>query len=98
MERKPCSFFPANARSNRSSTYSMSLFRDRRSDIEYVEERLLRALAGKKEHGFLSIQGKTILIARDMSPADLTKINRENLSAIVTDTGGRTSHIAIIAR
>ena len=73
-------------------------FRDRRSDIEYVEERLLRALAGKKEHGFLSIQGKTIIVAQDMAPADLAKLNRENLCAIVTDMGGRTSHIAIIAR
>ncbi|HLG19423.1 MAG TPA: phosphoenolpyruvate--protein phosphotransferase [Bdellovibrionota bacterium] len=73
-------------------------FRDRRSDIDYVEERLLRALLGTKEHRYLSIQQQTVLIAADLTPSDLTKINRENLVAILTDVGGRTSHTAIIAR
>jgi phosphotransferase system enzyme I (PtsI) len=73
-------------------------FRDRRSDIEYVEERLLRALLGTKEHRYVSIQRQTILVTPELTPADLTKINRENLAAIVTDVGGRTSHTAIIAR
>lgn len=73
-------------------------FRDRRSDIEYVEERLLRLLLGTKEQGYVSIHRKTIIVAHDLSPADLLKINRESLAGISVGIGGRTSHIAIIAR
>ena len=73
-------------------------FRDRRSDIEYVEERLLRALTGEKEKNYFSLQRKTIVIAHDLAPSDIVRMNRENLSGFVTDSGGRTSHTAIIAR
>ncbi|MFH1262644.1 MAG: phosphoenolpyruvate--protein phosphotransferase [Pseudomonadota bacterium] len=73
-------------------------FRDRRSDIEYAEERLLRLLVGTKEQGFVSIHRKTVLVAHEISPADLLKINRESLSGVTMDGGGRTSHISIIAR
>lgn len=73
-------------------------FRDRRSDIEYVEERLLRILTEAKEQGYVSIHRKTVLVAHDLSPADIVKINRESLAGIVTDIGGRTSHVSIMAR
>jgi phosphoenolpyruvate-protein phosphotransferase (PTS system enzyme I) len=73
-------------------------FRDRRSDIEYVEERLLRAMAGEKEQEFLSLQRKTVIVAWDLSPADIVKLDRKNLIGLATDIGGRTSHTAIIAR
>lgn len=73
-------------------------FRDRRSDIEYVEERLLRALKHEKEPGFVSLQRQTVIVSHDLSPADLSKLNRENICGVATDAGGRTSHISIIAR
>jgi len=73
-------------------------FRDRRSDIEYVEERLLRLLAGTQEQSYVSIHRKTILVAHELSPADIIKINREHLVGIATDLGGRTSHFSILAR
>ncbi|MFH1018096.1 MAG: phosphoenolpyruvate--protein phosphotransferase [Pseudomonadota bacterium] len=73
-------------------------FRDRRSDLEYVEERLLRILAGRHESGFVSLHRKTVIVAYEVSPADLAKISRENLSGLATDSGGRTSHTAIVAR
>lgn len=73
-------------------------FRDRRSDIEYVEERLLRLLVGTKEQGYVSIHRRTVIVAHDLSPGDLLKINRESLAGITMDIGGRTSHVAILAR
>ena len=73
-------------------------FRDRRSDIEYVEERLLRLLVGTREQGYVSLHRRSVLIAHDLSPADIVKINRDSLTGIATDIGGRTSHVSIIAR
>ncbi len=73
-------------------------FRDRRSDIEYIEERLLRILVGSREQEYVSLQRQALVIAHDLAPADMVKLNRDHLVGFVTDTGGRTSHTVIIAR
>jgi phosphotransferase system enzyme I (PtsI) len=73
-------------------------FRDRRSDIEYVEERLLRLLVGTQEERYVSIHRKTVIVAHDLSPADFLKINRESLDGVTVGAGGRTSHISILSR
>ncbi len=73
-------------------------FRDRRSDIEYVEERLLRTLAGDREQSYVSLHGKAVLVAHDLSPTDVVRVDRSNIVGITIDVGGRTSHVAIMAK
>lgn len=73
-------------------------FRDRRSDIEYVEERLLRALGGTADAQYVSLQKKTVVAAHRLSPVDIARMNREQMVGLVTDAGGKTSHTAIIAK
>ncbi|HEY2899192.1 MAG TPA: phosphoenolpyruvate--protein phosphotransferase [Polyangia bacterium] len=74
-------------------------FRDRRSDIAMVGERLLRNLLGMVDSVSPEDAPKgSIAIAHDLSPADAAQLGRAESSGFCTDGGGRTSHTAIVAR
>ena len=72
-------------------------FRERRADIDFVGERVLRNLLGK-ETGPLQPPPDAIVVAYDLSPADTAQLHRAAVSGLITDAGGKTSHTAIIAR
>lgn len=72
--------------------------RERRSDVEFVGQRILRNLIGYQENLLLEIPDQVILVAHDLSPADTLQLDRSKILAFVTDAGGRTSHTAILAR
>lgn len=71
---------------------------ERISDVETVIERVLRCLSGEPESPLPQREGQIIIAAHDLSPADMLQINRNNVLAIITEIGGRTSHTAILAR
>jgi len=74
--------------------------RERRHDIQQVVERVLKALIGG--HGLteprLSEERELIVVAHDLSPADMILFKRHRFGGFVTDVGGVTSHTAIVAR
>ena len=74
--------------------------RERRHDIQQVVERVLKALLGG--HGLtepqLSDERALIVVAHDLSPADMIVFKRHRFGGFVTDIGGVTSHTAIVAR
>ncbi len=79
--------------------------RERRQDIEQVVERVLKALqAGLRPGGGqageppASAEQNMIVVAHDLSPADMILFKRHKFGAFVTDVGGVTSHTAIVAR
>lgn len=72
--------------------------RERSSDIETVGERVLRNLMGESLQPITDVQGKGIIVAHDLSPADTLQMDRNCILGFVTDLGGRTSHTAILAR
>jgi len=74
--------------------------RERGQDIRYIYERLARILVvGKKPRiSAATVKGKSIIIARDLSPADTIQLNLNRISGFATDVGGRTSHTSIVAR
>ncbi|MEP7140367.1 MAG: phosphoenolpyruvate--protein phosphotransferase [Caldimonas sp.] len=82
--------------------------RGRKADLEQVVERLLGALARDPEgaasplaHAVSPEQSKgdpLVLVASDISPADMLKFKGGVFLGFVTDVGGRTSHTAIVAR
>lgn len=74
--------------------------RERKTDVEQVVERVLRKLTGQPGHmpPAPHREGSLILVAHDVSPADLIQLKPNQFSAIITDLGGATSHTAIIAR
>ena len=72
-------------------------FRERRSDIDFVGERVLRNLLGK-DTGPLKPPPDAIVVAYDLSPADTAQLHKHAVAGLITDAGGKTSHTAIIAR
>jgi phosphotransferase system enzyme I (PtsI) len=74
--------------------------RERKTDVMQVVERVLKTLTGQPGHQptIAAHDIKMILVAHDVSPADLIQLKPHQFSAILTDLGGATSHTAIIAR
>ncbi|MFO1302438.1 MAG: phosphoenolpyruvate--protein phosphotransferase [Burkholderiales bacterium] len=73
--------------------------RERKADIVQVCERVLKRLMGKP--GALPTpvaEEQTILVAHDLSPADVIQFKHHHYGAFLTDVGGVTSHTAIVAR
>ncbi len=76
-----------------------SYLRERRADVVQVVERVLKRLLGKP--GALVPAGAeqhTILVAHDLSPADVIQFKTHRYAGFITDLGGVTSHTAIVAR
>ena len=86
--------------------------RERKADLEQVVERLLRSLKGaaspvqqmasrRTPQGELlgdSMDVPLVLVAHDLSPADMLQFKQSLFVGFATDVGGRTSHTAIVAR
>ncbi|HEY7954617.1 MAG TPA: phosphoenolpyruvate--protein phosphotransferase [Polyangia bacterium] len=72
-------------------------FRERRSDVDFVGDRILRNLLGVDIAPVLPPAG-AIIVAHDLSPADTASLHRAACGAFATDVGGKTSHSAILAR
>ncbi len=73
-------------------------FRERASDIVHVADRIMRNLTGAGTVDIKGITKRVILVAADLSPADTSQIQLENIMGFITDRGGITSHTGIIAR
>lgn len=75
--------------------------RERGADIRQVIERVLRVLSGS---GTLlpsvdvASSEPLVVVARDISPADMLRLRGARFGAFLTDLGGPTSHTAIVAR
>lgn len=72
--------------------------RERASDVEIVGERILRQMAGVLQEPVHDFSGKAVVVAHDLSPADVLQIDKSKVIGFVTDLGGKTSHSAILAR
>ncbi|MEY5097907.1 MAG: hypothetical protein RJA36_626 [Pseudomonadota bacterium] len=84
--------------------------RERKADLEQLTERLLRQLrgaaspvAGPASFGAgrpdaVSLDDPLVLVAHDLSPADMLQFKQSVFAGFVTDVGGKTSHTAIVAR
>lgn len=74
--------------------------RERKADVIQVVERILKAMMGHP--GYLPIASKhtgdSILVAHDLSPADVMQYKQHQFVAFLTDLGSQTSHTAIVAR
>jgi phosphotransferase system enzyme I (PtsI) len=73
--------------------------RERKNDVVQVGERVLKRLMGRP--GTVPVtkaEEQTILVAHDLSPADVIQFKQHHYGAFLTDLGGVTSHTAIVAR
>jgi phosphotransferase system enzyme I (PtsI) len=88
--------------------------RERKADLEQVVERMLRVMQGAASAVAVpapnlpsgaaellldvSVDVPLVLVAHDLSPADMLQFKQSVFSGFVTDVGGKTSHTAIVAR
>jgi phosphotransferase system enzyme I (PtsI) len=72
--------------------------RERKADVVHVVERVLKVLMGKPGPVRPTAEEHTILVAHDLSPADVIQFKNHDFAAFLTDLGGVTSHTAIVAR
>ena len=72
--------------------------RERVSDIQDVARRIIGHLLERQRASPADLREDVILVARDLLPSDMISMNRDRVKAIVTESGGRTSHVAILAR
>jgi len=75
-----------------------SYISERKHDVEFVADRLLRALTGAPERLIPKLDHPSIVVARDLSPADTAGMVKEPALGFVTEVGSRTSHTSIMAR
>ncbi len=74
-------------------------FRERRSDVDYVADRVVRNLMGQAVDEEVEVPAEAIVVAHDLSPADAAMMVRSGrVAGFITDLGGQTSHTAIVAR
>jgi len=72
---------------------------ERRHDVAFVGERLIRALSGTDKVAALpKLARPSVVLAHDLSPADTAALVKEPVVAIITEVGTRTSHTSIMAR
>lgn len=74
------------------------LMRQRATDIRDIRTRMLRLLLGVSSVDIESVPAGTVLAAKDLTPSMTVGLKKENISAILTEIGGKTSHSAILAR
>ncbi|QBI03687.1 phosphoenolpyruvate--protein phosphotransferase [Pseudoduganella albidiflava] len=78
--------------------------RERKVDIQQVAERVLKVLLGSEplpmpvEPDDDEFQAQMVVVAHDISPADMLKFRDRSFIGFVTDVGGQNSHTAIVAR
>jgi phosphotransferase system enzyme I (PtsI) len=87
--------------------------RERKADLEQVVERILRYMKGaaspvaappparRRQQDLLlddTVDVPLVLVAHDLSPADMLQFKKSVFAGFVTDVGGKTSHTAIVAR
>lgn len=74
------------------------LTQQRASDVSDIKNSLLRILLGIEEVDISAVPKGTVLVSSDFTPSMTSKINPENVEAIIGEVGGVTSHSAIISR
>lgn len=74
------------------------LMQQRATDMRDIKTRMQRVLMGIQSMDIGSLPPDSIIIAKDLTPSMTAGINPSNVTGIVTELGGRTSHSAILAR
>jgi phosphotransferase system enzyme I (PtsI) len=74
--------------------------RERRADVFQVVERVMSALGGQPGYvpDIVDPEQSKVLVAHDLSPADVLQFKQHQFAAFLTELGGTTSHTAVVAR
>lgn len=72
--------------------------RERIQDISDIHKRLIGNLQKVEFESLANLKDEVVVFASELTPSDTASMNRDNVLALVTNSGGRTSHTAILAR
>jgi phosphotransferase system enzyme I (PtsI) len=73
--------------------------KERQQDIDYVGRRIMDNLLGHDELTLQELPKEDVVIlAHDLSPAEIASFPKEIIKGFIMEVGGETSHTAIIAR
>ncbi len=73
-------------------------FRERHNDIADVMERILLNLSGDRPFNWEPLPGDLIIVALDVNPSAFANMDMQKVRGLALESGGRTSHTAIISR
>ncbi len=68
------------------------------NDIVQVSDKIMSSLVGAQDIKISDINKRVIIVAHDLSPADVSQIQLEHIKGFVTDRGGKNSHTSIVAK
>ncbi|WP_313074012.1 phosphoenolpyruvate--protein phosphotransferase [Lacrimispora sp.] len=74
------------------------LMQQRATDMRDIKTRIQKILLGVSSVDIASLPMGSIIVAKDLTPSMTAGINPANVTGIVTELGGKTSHSAILAR
>lgn len=72
--------------------------RERAADIQDIRNRIMCKLKGITDSSFDGMKEKVILLAKDLAPSDTAKLELAYVLGFITELGGVTSHVSIMAR
>ncbi|MDR1035728.1 MAG: phosphoenolpyruvate--protein phosphotransferase [Deltaproteobacteria bacterium] len=84
----------ANSRLDPNAAY----VKDRADDVDEILDALIAALSGRERFPKAGLPARTVVVVRNLTPAELAALSRQNLAAIVTESGSPTSHTALLAQ
>ncbi len=83
---------------NMFSSVEDEFMRQRATDIVDIRKRMLCILLNQEVVDLSDLPPESIVVAKDFIPSMTVALKRENVSAMVAEIGGKTSHSAILAR
>lgn len=72
--------------------------KERAADYKDIGEQLMYKLKGIKPKNLSKLDGKCIIISKELTPSDTSTMDKKNVLGFATDLGGKTSHTSIIAQ
>lgn len=73
-------------------------FRERKHDLLDVARKVMRNLFGKAKKSLTDLEEDSIIVAKNLTPADTVNMKEVMVKGFVTEIGGKTSHTALVAQ
>lgn len=69
----------------------------KKDDLDLVVQRIIRNLLGHDQESLDDIDEPVVVVAHELRPSDMLLMNKNIIKGIVTEAGGKTSHVGILA-
>ena len=71
---------------------------ERKADIIDIGKRIMLKLQNRENHSLDCIKEPVVIIAKDLTPSDTAAMDLRYVAGFITEEGGVTSHVAIMAK